>query len=74
MACGKKKFQLCSIKIKEATPPVTSHATALLLWNKVTLRHYLTVFSKGVSCLVSPILLSGWFAWCLVFISLAGMC
>ena len=24
-----KNFQLCSIKIKEATPPVTSHATAL---------------------------------------------
>ena len=26
-------------------------------------------FSKGVSCLVSRILLSVWFAWCLVFVS-----
>ena len=35
----------------------------------VTLRCYLTVFSKGVSCLVSHVLLSALFAWCLVFIS-----
>ena len=35
---------------------------------------YGTVFSKGASCLVSPILLSAWFAWFLVFVSGAGMC
>ena len=28
----------------------------------------LSGFSKGVSCLVSHVLLSVWFAWCLVFI------
>ena len=46
MACGKKItikiFQLCSIKIKEATPPVTSHATALFP------RAFLTCDQKGL--------------------------
>ena len=35
---------------------------------------YLTVFSKGVSCLVSCILLSAWFGWCPVFVSGGLVC
>ena len=34
----------------------------------MALRCCLTVFSKGVSCLVSRVLLSAWFALCLVFV------
>ena len=44
----------------------------IVLWYKGTLRCFLviwTVFSIGVLWMVSHILLSVWFAWCLVFVS-----